>query len=156
MVRFALAVLFASATVAVGWTVAAPVPKALKAKAPNLDGKWQAVEMLSNGDDMLPNNPWAWEIRGDAVTIFNIRGDGSLQPNDPTTKTTFSRPDTAGPDELDYTRDDGTVRRLFRGRVRLTGDELVLCFGEVDGPRVTELKPGKTTYYYRFQRMTEK
>jgi hypothetical protein len=129
--------------------VAAPVPKALK-KQPTLDGRWEAVALRSSGSDFLKNTPWVWDFDGEKVTRHLKQGDGSLRADGPATLT---RPDESRPDEVDYILPSGNSSVLFRARIEVTADELVINFAEANAtrpPDMTELKQG---YYYKFKRV---
>lgn len=135
--------------------VAAPVPKAIKQKSPALDGRWQIVEMNSYQQDLTAQNPWVWDIDGETVTTRVRDKEGGLSLHDPRTAVTLVRPTGGGADEVDHIRDDGTPMR-FPGRLKVDGDELVLCFVNPDGTCPDELKPGRAVYYYRFKRVNPK
>ena len=49
-------------------TLAAPVPKALKAKPASLDGTWDVVERVAVGQDLTLANPRLWEICAESLT----------------------------------------------------------------------------------------
>jgi len=134
---------------------AAPVPKAIKAKPADLDGTWEVVELWSGMSDVAKLNPWVWEIRGEQLTIYN-RENGALKLNDQRTKTTLVRPEKAGADAIDYTRDDGTTPMVFLGTVVVEGDRLILCFDSPGKARPTERKPFQSGWYYVFKRVSEK
>jgi hypothetical protein len=134
--------------------VAAPVPKSIKPKAANLDGRWEIVELWSGMADVTTLNPWVWEIQGETLTI-HVNEGGTLKVHDPKTKTTLVRPVTGGADDIDYVRDEGTPR-LFPGIIVVTESELVICFDSPGNPRPTERKPFPSGWYYRFKRIADK
>lgn len=136
--------------------VAAPVPKAIKAKAASLDGRWEIVELKSGTLDVTHLNPWVWEIGGERLTVYNRQEDGSLKPNDPRTGTTLVRPAAGGSEDVDYVRDDGKMPMVFKGLVSVNETELVICFSDPNQPRPSERKAGERVSYYRFKRMPEK
>ncbi len=90
--------------------VAAPVPKGMKAKKPELDGKW-GVERFE-----------MWEFAGDKLTISTIHPrTGRVKF---TRTITLSWPDRSKPQEVDYTDGNRTLLCL----VGWDSDELVFCF----------------------------
>jgi hypothetical protein len=124
--------------------IAAPVPKALRKSAP-LDGRWEAVALRSSGNDFTRSSPWVWDFDGDKVTRHYKQPDGSLQPDGPAT--------LVRPNEVDYLLPSGKESILFRARIEVTADELVINFAQMNDPRppdMTELKKG---YHYRFKRV---
>lgn len=129
--------------------VAAPVPKALK-KAATLDGRWEAVALRSSGNDFTRSSPWVWDFDGDNVSRHYKQPDGSLQPDGPAT---LVRPDAALPNEVDYLLPSGKDSILFRARVEVTGDELVINFANVNDPRPPDMTELKNGYHYRFKRL---
>jgi hypothetical protein len=133
---------------------AAPVPKAVKGKAFDLDGRWVTAERVNKGNEI--KEAWAWEIGGETLTIRNPAGDGTFRKTYQGTTTTFSRPDPTKPDEFDYRYSPGQGELVYRGRVQWDGDEWVFCFGEAGADRPTEVKAGKDVYYLRFKRMSDK
>jgi hypothetical protein len=117
MVRLAL-LLFALPLVA----VAAPVPKSVKRK----DGVWVTTERFMSRQEM--KQPWAWEIKGEALSTFDVRDD-KLTPSGVTNITLFA-PDPSKPYELDFLHVSGTSRYLWRGLMKWDGAEFVICFGD--------------------------
>jgi hypothetical protein len=147
MLRAFVAVLL---TAAVG--VAAPVPKALK-KAATLDGRWEAVALRSSGNDFTRSSPWVWDFDGDKITRHYKQPDGSLQPDGPAT---LDRPDAKQPNEVDYLLPSGKESILFRARIEVTEDELVINFANVNEPRPPDMTELKSGYHYRFKRVEKK
>jgi hypothetical protein len=147
--RSALVLLTASAA------LAAPVPKALKAKTFALDGVWVTAERVKNGQ--VITDPWVWQINGETLTPCYLNPDRTLQPTYPRTAVmTFTRPDPDKPDEFDYQFKDAGSSYHYRGRVEWDGDEWVFCFGEAGAARPAEVKAGKDVNYYRFKRLPGK
>jgi hypothetical protein len=145
---------FVGLVLATSVAVAAPVPKVLKAKAPELDGWWTTAERVNQGKDVT--EPWVWQISGERLTTYSpSRGDVLRRTHEGAT-TTFVRPDPAKPDELDYRYSDGRLELVYRGRVKWDGDEWVFCFAEAGADRPAEVKAGKDVYYLRFKRTTER
>jgi uncharacterized protein (TIGR03067 family) len=147
MLRLGIVVLLSA-----GAALAAPVPKALK-KAPALDGRWEAVALRASGNAFTRTDPWVWDIDGETVTRHAKQKDGSLLADGPATLT---RPDARQPDEVDYLLPSGQQSTLFRARIEVSGDELVINFANVNAtrpPDMTELKDG---YHYRFKRVEKK
>ncbi len=138
------------ATAAVG--VAAPVPKALK-KPVTLNGRWEAVALRASGNAFDRGSPWVWDFDGDAVTRYAKQPDGSLQPDGPAT---LARPDAKQPNEVDYLLPSGKESILFRARIEVTGDELVINFAQVNDPRPPDMTELKNGYHYRFKRVEAK
>jgi uncharacterized protein (TIGR03067 family) len=135
--------------------VAAPVPKAVKAKAPALDGRWECVELNANDWDATKSNPWVWDIDGEKLTI-HVRTNGQLRPNERNMTTTLTRPDPSKPEEVDYHRDGNGTKSVFKGRFVIDGDKLTVCYDTTGGDRPTELKVDKRYHYVRFTRVVEK
>jgi hypothetical protein len=132
---------------------AAPVPKALK-KAPTLNGAWEATTLRSSGNDFLnANNLWVWEFEGENVTRRYRQKDGTLRPDGPAT---ITRPDAAKPSEIDYHLPSGNQTVLFRARIEVTADELVINFAETNDPRPPDMTELKRGYFYRFKRVEAK
>lgn len=133
--------------------LAAPVPKSVKAKGPAVDGRWEAVLLKSSGNDFTKSRPWVWVIEGEAVTRYHPQADGTLQLDGPAT---LARPEDARPDEFDYHLPSGGQSVLFRARVEVKGDELVINFAEVNDPRPADMTELTRGYFYRFKRVKEK
>jgi hypothetical protein len=94
-----------------------------------------------------------WDFDGEKVTRHYKQGDGTLRTDGPATLT---RPDAGKPDEVDYSLPSGNSSVLFRARIQISGDELVINFAEANAdrpPDMTELKQG---YYYKFKRVEMK
>ncbi len=136
-------------------SLSAPVPKAVKAKAPSLDGRWECVELNANDADVTKGNPWVWDIAGEKLTIHR-RENGQLRPNEQNMTTTLVWPDAAKAEEVDYVRDNGTSKTVFKGRFVVDGDKLTVCYTTSGGDRPTELKADKRVHYVRFTRVVEK
>jgi hypothetical protein len=146
----ALVVLLAAAVSA---AVAAPVPKSLK-KPLTLEGRWEAVTMTQGGIDVSRSNPNVWDIREDSLTRYYREPDGSLRADLATVTITW--PDPSRRDEIDYTVNYTASTALFRARIKLTADEVVVRFAEMDAARPAELTDGKDGWYYVFRRVREK
>jgi uncharacterized protein (TIGR03067 family) len=149
MCRTLVALLLASVA------VAAPVPKALK-KAPTLEGKWVTTERHVSGTDMTAS-PWVWEVKGTSLHTFAQQRDGTLTPDFADDRITLSAPDPAKPSEVDYLYVSGGQRILWKGLMTWDGEEFVICFGEREKDRPTEVKNDRSVYsYYRFTRLPDK
>jgi uncharacterized protein (TIGR03067 family) len=149
MPRSLFALLLASAV------VAAPVPKALK-KTPSLEGKWVTVARHVGGSDMTAS-PWVWDVQGTKLTTMHLQRDGTLTPDFTGDRITLSAPDAARPAELDYLYEAGNQKVLWRGLMKWDGEEFVICFGEQEKDRPTEVKNDRSVYsYYRFKRLADK
>ncbi len=135
--------------------IAAPVPKAVKAKAPSLDGRWECVELNANDADVTKGNPWVWDIDGEKLTIHR-RDNGQLRPNEANMTTRLVCTDPAKPEEIDYIRDGNNGKSVFKGRFVIDGDKLTVCYDTNGGDRPTELKAGIRVHYVRFTRAVEK
>ena len=136
-----------------GWSAAAPVPKAL-VKKDTLDGRWVTTERMAGRQDMT-KTPWAWEIKGEALTTFNV-SNGKLTPSGVDGITLFA-PDPSKPNELDFLHVSGGSRSLWRGLMTWDDGEFVICFGDEGKERPTEVKNSPAVYsYYRFKRLDEK
>lgn len=134
--------------------VAAPVPKALK-NTPKLEGKWVTVERFVGGSDMT-SSPWVWDIQGDKLKTLHQQKDGTLTPDFPDNRITLSAPDAAHPLALDYLYASGDQKILWRGLAKWDGEEFVICFGEQEKDRPTEVKKDGVYSYYRFKRLPDK
>ena len=130
-------------------SVAAPVPKALK-KSATLDGRWEATTLRASGNAFNRSDPWVWDIDGDAVTRHLRQKDGSLLGDG---TATLVRPDAMQPFEVDYLVPSGKESVLFRARVEVSGDELVINFANVNDPRPPDMTELKNGYFYRFKRV---
>jgi uncharacterized protein (TIGR03067 family) len=135
--------------------VAAPVPKAVKAKAPPLDGRWECVELNANNSDATKSNPWVWDIDGEKLTIHR-RINGELRPNEQNMATSLTWPDPAKPEEVDYIRTGRNSKQVFKGRFVVDGDKLTICYATDGGDRPTEMKIDQRYHYVRFTRAVEK
>lgn len=135
--------------------LAAPVPKAVKAKGKTLEGTWEATSMTMNGRDILPGNSSVWVIRGDTL-VRNTRGpDGTLVPTNPDKPIEF-KANPERPGELDYTDRNGGQANLWRALFEVNGDEFTISFGDLNRDRPAELKEGVGVYFYKFRRIEEK
>lgn len=150
MTRLALPALL----LALAPAVAAPVPKAVKGKAFDLNGKWETTERVNKGKEV--KEPWVWEIKGEQLTCSGKALGGELRPTFNGITTAFVQPDPTKPDEFDYRFSPGRGELVYPGRVIWEGDEWVFCFAEAGGERPTEVKAGKEVYYLRFRRMSDK
>ncbi len=143
----------ATALLFAGLSSSAPVPKAIK-KSETLDGRWVTTERMAGRQDMT-NSPWVWEIEGERLTTFS-KSNGERTP-DGTTGITLFAPDPKRPNELDFLHVSGTSKSLWRGLMTWDGAEFVICFGDQDRERPTEVKNSPAVYsYYRFKRMPDK
>lgn len=136
--------------------VAAPVPKAAKAKLLNLDGKWETAERVVLGDDVSKTQGMVWEVSGKALTLYDRR-DQTLSPaTQPTATVTLAPPEGGAADEIDFLFVEGDRRELFKGRTRWDGDDLLVSFARPDADRPAEVKATASVYHYRFKRVTDK
>ena len=134
---------------AAGTALAAPVPKALK-KAPVLDGRWEAVTLRASGNDFNRAEPWVWDFDGDTIARHYRQKDGTLRPDG---SASLTRPDAKQPNEVDYLLPSGNQPTLFRARIEVSGDELVINFANVNDPRPPDMTELKNGYHYRFKRV---
>ncbi len=132
----------------------APVPKAVKAKAPALDGTWELVQQNNNDLEVPKLSPWKWEIAGDKLYRHSGNGDGSFSREKQ--NCWLVRPADGGPDDLDYVTGHDRTSQAYKCRVSVSGDEMVVCWTDGNGSRPTESKPGPKVNYYRFKRMPDK
>ena len=79
--------------------VAAPVPKALKEKVPDLNGTWEVTEYHSGGNK-LTTPKMNWVIDGEKLTIdrLNIKG----VPIKSAVTYSLKKPEGGGPNDIDY------------------------------------------------------
>jgi len=135
--------------------VAAPVPKAVKAKAPAFDGVWELVQQNNNDREVGKLNPWRWEINGDELVRHWGNGDGSFRREKQ--NCWFVKPEGGGADEMDYvTGFDKNSSSTYKTRVVTDGNEMTVCWGDGSRTRPAELKPGPGVNYYRFKRVSDK
>jgi hypothetical protein len=144
---FVLLLLTASAA------LAAPVPKAVKAKTFDLSGKWVTAERVNRGQEV--KEEWIWEISGETLVTFSQSG-GRLRRTHEGADTSFVRPDPEKVDEFDYRYKSGQSNLVYRGRVKWDGEEWVFCFAEAGADRPAEVKAGKDVYYLRFKKLADK
>ena len=136
----ALVVLLAVA----GSGVAAPVPKALKAKPATLDGEWELTgeERDGNANAKRSSRYNRWQITGNVLVLM---ADPSPQ-RDPLYRATLdSKPADGVPRTFEYTGENGYHRR---GVCEVDGDTLRVGFvpqGK-EIPDNLELKNGLTVY----------
>jgi uncharacterized protein (TIGR03067 family) len=135
--------------------VAAPVPKALKKKAPALDGTWKIVEWYSGDTRMQLTDEVIWTVDGENLAVEGkVKGapDGFV----PNATRTMRKPDDGPDNALDYTitPTDGS-RQSFRPAVyELDGDTFKICLTDShNGPRPTECKPDGRTVMYVLKRV---
>lgn len=131
--------------------VAAPVPKALKAK-PTMDGVWEWVEFSGNNGTIRYAilKPSYWRIEGDRIstakrTVEDVKLDpllGSLQIRD-----------EKRPNLRTFQNSGGGS---FPAVVELDGDTLRWCFASDGTTPITECKPQPGVYFYVFERVKEK
>jgi hypothetical protein len=137
--------------------VAAPVPKAVKAKPPNLDGKWDTAERVTLGNDVSKTQAMVWEVSGTVLTMFDRQQDGTLSAaTQPNATVTLAPPDGGAADELDFLFVEGDRRELFKGRAEWDGDELRISFGQAGADRPSEVKATASVYHYRLKRVKDK
>lgn len=149
MVRFALVAVFLS-----GVAVAAPVPKAVKAKAPAFDGTWELVQQNNNDREVPKLSPWRWEISGDELYRHWGNGDGTFRRE--RQNCWLVKAEGGGPDERDYVTGHDRNSSTYKTRVVIDGDEMTVCWTDGNRGRPTNLKPGPGVNYYRFKRVSDK
>jgi uncharacterized protein (TIGR03067 family) len=151
MLRFAiLGFVFAPAV-----ALAAPVPKALKAKS-MLDGRWQTVERFVLGEDVSATQAMEWVVEGDQLTLYDRQSDGRVTLAAPDATVTLTPPKAGGPNELDFLFVEGDRRQLFKGRAEWDGEEVMISFGQPDADRPDEVKSTPAVYHYRLKRVKDK
>lgn len=129
--------------------VAAPVPKALKAKA-TMDGVWEWVEFNGNDGQMkyTIQKPNYWRVEGDRISIARQSVEELYQ--NPLTHTIRIR-DEQQPHLRTY--DSGDTK--YSAVVELDGDTLRLAYATDTTKTITECKPADGVYYYVFQRVKD-
>ena len=146
--------MFATALLAA--SLAAPVPKSLKAKAASLDGRWEIVELVAVGQDLTQLNPWVWEISGESLFQYVRQRDGTLKLTDPGYTRTLVRPADGGEGAIDYTTTGRTTVACHRAMAAVEGDELVVCYANHHTlARPEGLKAGPDVHYCRFKRVKD-
>jgi len=137
-----------------GLSVAAPVPKAV-VKKDTIEGRWITTERMVGRADMT-KSPWVWEIKGEALTTFDVSADQRFTPSGITGITLFP-PDPKKPFELDFLHVSGTSKYLWRGLMTWDNGDFVICFGDEGKERPTEVKNSPAVYsFYRFKRVDDK
>jgi uncharacterized protein (TIGR03067 family) len=149
MVRIALVAIFLS-----GVAVAAPVPKAVKAKAPAFDGVWELVQQNNNNSEVPKISPWKWEIAGEELYRHWGNGDGTFRRE--TQNCWLVRPKDGGPDDVDYVTGHDRQSATYTARAVVEGDEMTVCWTDGNRGRPADLKPGPGVNYYRFKRVSDK
>lgn len=136
--------------------VAAPVPKAAKGKT-TLEGKWDTVERVALGSDVTATRPMVWDVSGAVLIMYDRHQDGTLTlAAAPNATVTLAPPDGGAADELDFLYVEGDSRKLYKGRSRWDGDDLLVSFGEPGADRPTEVKATESVYHYRLKRAKAK
>lgn len=132
--------------------VAAPVPKALKAKA-TMDGVWEWVEFNGNDGKMqyAIKKPTYWRIEGDRISVSKPSLEEVRAAE---LKNTIRVRDEQQPHLRTY--DTGIVGTTYSAVMELDGDTLRWCFAIDSKQTVTECKPAGGVYYYVFQRVKDK
>lgn len=136
--------------------VAAPVPKALKAK-PTLNGRWELVEQNHDGKDQPNFAKWMWVIDGEQLSFRRPDRGGVYQPSETHIQAALV-PATGGhTGEVDYHSGSGGHTTVYRALIELDGDELIVCFeNRGNAERPTQAKPGPRVLHFRFKRTAEK
>lgn len=134
--------------------VAAPVPKAVKAKPPAYDGLWELVQQSNNDREVPKISPWRWEISGEELVRHWGNGDGTFRRE--RQNCWFVKPEGGGPGEMDYVTGFDRKSTAYKARAVIDGDELTVCWADGNRGRPTDLKPGPGMNYYRFKRVVEK
>ena len=101
--------------------------------------------------DIIQGNQTIWDISGEKLTRSVKLPDGSVQP---VLTLAITTPDASKPDEIDY--GCGPSEGLFRARITLTADDLVIRFADQDAPRPADMTEGADGYYYCFKRVKGK
>lgn len=136
--------------------VAAPVPKSVKAKSPDFTGTWEIVELRSGLQDVTALNPKVWVIEGNVITSYHRNKlDGKLNPWEPNMTLTLERPEGGGVDDIDYVRVGPNDNMRLKGVVRVTDDELTICYC-FGGDRPTEVKASEKVSVERYKRVSGK
>jgi hypothetical protein len=148
MTRLALALLLTSAA------VAAPVPKALKGKRPDVNGHWRLTELNSGGRDFTKLNPQDWLIEDGKITMVRMEdGRPQVVTDCGPFRLVASRD---GVEAVDWFSDERGATGISPAIARVTDDEFVLVVAPANETRPTEFKPGDRLSLYRFKRVTEK
>ncbi len=145
MIRTLFVLLLASVS------VAAPVPKGMKAKPPTMDGRWELVEQIVTGKNDPNFAKWMWEIDGEQLAYRRPDGQGVYQPDKPNANASLKPAVDGKPGEFDYLYSKGGT--TYRSLITLDGDDMIVCLrsgGGKDYP--TEPKAGANVEFYRFKR----
>lgn len=129
--------------------LAAPVPKALKAKA-TMDGVWEWVEFNGNDGQMrytIPK-PTYRRIDGDRISIGKQSVEELAREE---SRHTLHIRDENQP----HLRTYDTGGSKYSAVVELDGDTLRWCFALDPSVTITECKPANGVYYYVFKRVKE-
>lgn len=139
MVRPLLALLLVPAL-----AVAAPVPKALKAKGSPLDGWWRKL-VPEREDGPLEETDLIWEIRGEEMFIWH---DGEAEGRPSTYR--LVPPADGGAGQIDFVPNPGGgITHTSLGLFALDGDMLTIC---VAAPRPTGVGAGNGRRVFPFRR----
>lgn len=135
-------------------TLAAPVPKALKA-AP-LDGRWLRVEVTQDGKTEVDKGEEVWEISGERLVPYRMGVNSSTVTN---STSTLKLPDGITGNTVDggctYHGEEGDrVAPVSRGLFQLDGDTLTMCFSR-SAERPKSLTPAKGEYRMVFTRVKD-
>ncbi len=139
-----------------GGVVAAPVPKALKAKTPTVDGKWLLVGQNWDGKEYPTFNKWMWEIEGERLTYHRPDRDGVYRPSgaEPAATITPSSAGKAG--DYDRGMPNGKINPML---IVIERDEMTVCHASEAAQtpvRPVEPKPAAQVNVLRFKRVEEK
>lgn len=134
-------------------SLAAPVPKSLKRQAETLDGTWEIVGFISEGDELfrpVGSGPKLWMIDGETLTKSSSEWDDRRG----TTFTLRQRPDV-GPRAFDYLmREVGLPDKILQSVYELNGGELRVCWSSESDERPDDCKPGKGRFVVVLKRVT--
>ncbi|MCU0704312.1 MAG: hypothetical protein MUF18_10090 [Fimbriiglobus sp.] len=131
--------------------LAAPVPKALKAKPVSIDGDWRWETQEANGQvSPAPKGDYLlWRVAGDTMTL--IRESGGPEGVYTCRFVSEERPDS--PRTFEYKVDRNGYHR--RGVCELDGDTLRVAFGDNSNIPPAEVKSGPKTSLYVFKRVID-
>jgi uncharacterized protein (TIGR03067 family) len=133
--------------------LAAPVPKALKAKPPaSLDGRWKMESQEANGKSGPPSERDynTWVVAGDTMHLVRD-GDATKEGVYPCRFVSDPRDD--GPRTFEYKVDQNGYHR--RGVCELDGDTLRVAFSGDANTRPAAVQSSDTVTVYTFKRVPD-
>jgi len=131
----------------------APVPKSVKGKPPDPDGRWLVVEEKTSASiQNLHTNRRMWEVGGEELICSSEAPDGSWS-RDTKVVCKLVHTDTTQPNWFDLHIQLGDLSLCCPGVCTVHGDEMHFCYGSPDGTRPSSATEWKEGVYLRFKRV---